>query len=199
VLSFVPRTACLKPNVAAVLSPTDLSATLPRFHHRVEGKRLEYCPKRREKSHHVSSREIVVVPKNGTGGPSLGRLDTKGVLAGVGDVKEAVLILVLLIDTTHKRSSRWQDFIDEDEYGLLWRELDALADDIDELANCEVCRDQVFLLVDGCDVRFLDFLANHWDAVCILLTDSLSFCLALLERVLVLKLGAHIDDSDRLV
>ncbi len=129
--------------------------------------------------------------------------------------------LVLLVDTAHERSSGWQDLIDEDEDGFLWRELDALTDDIDKLANCEVCGHQVFLLVDRCDVRFLNFLADHlkqrsdisiplcekgrwvlwmttyWDAVCILLTDSLSFGLALLEWMLVLELGAHVDGSDR--
>lgn len=34
---------------------------------------------------------------------------------------------------------------------------------------------------------------TYWDAVCVLLTDSLSLSLALLERVLVLELGAHVD------
>jgi hypothetical protein len=46
--------------------------------------------------------------------------------------------LVLFVDRTHKRSGRWQDFIDEDEDSLLRRKLDALADDIDELPNREV-------------------------------------------------------------
>jgi len=68
---------------------------------------------------------------------------------------------MLLVDTAHERSSRRQDLIDEDEDGLLWRKLDALADDIDELADCEICGDQVLLLVDGCDVGLLDFLADH--------------------------------------
>ena len=33
--------------------------------------------------------------------------------------------------------------------------------------------------------------ATYWDAVCVLLADTLSLRLTLLERVLVLKLGAH--------
>ena len=125
---------------------------------------------------------------------------------------------MLLIDGAHERSSRWQDLVDEDEDGFLRRELDALANDIDELANSEVGRDKIFLLVDGCNVRFLDFLADDLDAdssirmlyysedelwkaglmtyrntVGILLSDTLSFSLALLERVLVLELGTHFD------
>lgn len=71
--------------------------------------------------------------------------------------------LVLLVDGAHERSSRWQDLVDKDEDGFLRRELDALANDIDKLANCEVGRDKVFLLVDGCNVRFLDFLTDHLD------------------------------------
>lgn len=71
---------------------------------------------------------------------------------------------VLLVDGAHERSSGWQDLIDEDEDGFLRRELDALADDIDELTNSEVGGDKVFLLVDGSDVRFLHFLADYLDA-----------------------------------
>lgn len=34
---------------------------------------------------------------------------------------------------------------------------------------------------------------TYWDTVCVLLTDALSLSLALLERVFVLELGAHVD------
>lgn len=67
---------------------------------------------------------------------------------------------MFLVDAAHERSGRWQDFIDKDEDGLLGRELDALADDIDELSYGEVGGDKILLLVDGCDVRLLDFLAD---------------------------------------
>lgn len=59
---------------------------------------------------------------------------------------------MLLVDTAHERCSRRQDLVDEDEDGLLRRELDALADDIDKLSNSEVGGDEVLLLVDGRDV-----------------------------------------------
>jgi len=36
-----------------------------------------------------------------------------------------------------------RDVVDKDEYGLLRRELDALADDVDELAHREVGGDEV--------------------------------------------------------
>jgi len=118
---------------------------------------------------------------------------TEGVLAGVCDVQEPILILVLLVDTAHEGGSGWQDFIDEDEDGLLGAELDALADDIDELSNGQVCGDEILLFVDGSDVRLLDLLADDWNAIGILLANAFGFCLALFEGMLVLELGTHND------
>jgi len=71
---------------------------------------------------------------------------------------------VLLVDARHERGGRGQDLVDEDEDGLLGRELDALADDVDELAYGQVRGDQIFLLVDGRDVGFFNLLADHLDA-----------------------------------
>jgi hypothetical protein len=76
------------------------------------------------------------------------------------DVEEAVLVLVFLVDGGHERGGRREDLIDEDEDGLLGRELDALADHVHELSDGEVGRDQVLLLVDGRDVRLLHLLAD---------------------------------------
>lgn len=59
---------------------------------------------------------------------------------------------MLFIDGAHQRRGGWQHLINKDEDGLLWRELDAFADDIHELADGEVGGDQIFLLVDGCDI-----------------------------------------------
>ena len=53
-----------------------------------------------------------------------------------------------------------EHLIDEYEDRLLGAELDALADDIDKLADGEIGGHQVLLLVDGRDVRLLDFLAD---------------------------------------
>jgi len=100
---------------------------------------------------------------------------------------------MLLIDTTHKRRGRWEHLIDEDEDSLLRRQLDALANDVDELTDGQIAGHEIFLLVDGCDVRFFDLLADDGDAVAVLLADSLRLCLALLEGMLVLELGAHSD------
>ena len=78
----------------------------------------------------------------------------------VRDVKEAVLVLVLLIDRAHKRGSWRKHLIDEDEDGLLWTELDALADHVHELADGEIGGNEILLLVDGSDIRLLDLLAD---------------------------------------
>lgn len=140
----------------------------------------------------------------------------------VRDVQEPVLVLVLLVDGAHQRSSWGKDLVDEDEDGLLRAELDALANHVDELAHGEICWNEILLLVDSSDVRLLDLLADdlhsglsvllllllllllatlrgrvcvygatYWNSVGVLLADALSFGLSLLERVLVLELGAH--------
>ena len=68
---------------------------------------------------------------------------------------------MLLVDTAHQ-SCRWrQDLIHEDENGLFGAKLDALSDHIYELADGEICRDQILLFVDGGDVGFFDFFADH--------------------------------------
>jgi hypothetical protein len=84
---------------------------------------------------------------------------------GLRDVKEAVLVLVLLVYRAHESGGGRQDLIDEDEDGLLGRQLNALADHVDELADGEVGGDQVLLLVDGCNVRLLDLLADDLGTV----------------------------------
>lgn len=83
----------------------------------------------------------------------------------IRDVQEAILILVLLVDAAHEGGSGRKDLIDEDEDSLLGGKLDALADHVDELANREIGRDEVLLLVDGGDVRLLDFLADDLSRV----------------------------------
>lgn len=59
---------------------------------------------------------------------------------------------MFLVYRAHESGCRRQNLIDEDEDGLLRRQLNALADNVDELADGEVGGDQVLLLVDGCDV-----------------------------------------------
>ncbi len=64
------------------------------------------------------------------------------------DVQEPILILVLFVNAVHQRCRWWQDLIYEDEDSFLRRELDALANNVDELAHGQVARDKILLLVD---------------------------------------------------
>jgi hypothetical protein len=67
---------------------------------------------------------------------------------------------VLIINTAHESSCGGEHGIDEDENSLLWRELDALANHINELSNSQICGDQIFFLIDGRDIRLFDFFAD---------------------------------------
>lgn len=71
-----------------------------------------------------------------------------------------ILVFVLLVNAAHQGGGRWQDLVDEDEDGLLGRELDTLSDDVYELADGEVGGNEVLLLIDSSDVTLLDFLAD---------------------------------------
>jgi len=59
---------------------------------------------------------------------------------------------VFFVDGAHESSGRWKDLIDEDEDGLLWRKLDPLADNVDELAYGKIGGDKILLLVNGRDI-----------------------------------------------
>lgn len=45
---------------------------------------------------------------------------------------------MFLVDAAHESGCRRQHFVDEDEDGFLWCKLDALADDVAELADGQV-------------------------------------------------------------
>jgi hypothetical protein len=78
----------------------------------------------------------------------------------VRDVQEAIFILVLFVDAAHESSGGRKNLIHENEDGLLRGKLYALANNIDELSHCEVCRHEVLLLVDGGDVGLFDLFTN---------------------------------------
>lgn len=72
-----------------------------------------------------------------------------------------VFVLVFIVHRRHQRSGRRQCLVDEDEDGLIGRQLDALSDDIDELAYGQIRGDEVFLLVNSSNVTLLDLLADY--------------------------------------
>lgn len=59
---------------------------------------------------------------------------------------------MFFVDGAHESGSWREDLINEDKDGLFWRELDPLADHVHELTDCEICWDEVLLLVDSRDV-----------------------------------------------
>ena len=65
----------------------------------------------------------------------------------VRDIEEAVFVLVLLVYGGHESGGGRQDLVDEDENSLLGRELDSLANHVDELAYGEICGYEILLLV----------------------------------------------------
>lgn len=76
---------------------------------------------------------------------------------------------MLFVDRAHQSGGRWQDLVNEDKDGLLWRQLDALADNVHELANGEVGWHQVLFLIDGRNIAFLDLLTDDGDTIRVLL------------------------------
>ena len=102
---------------------------------------------------------------------------------------------MFLVNGAHQSGSGREHLIDEDEDGFFGRKLDPLADHIDELTDGEIAGHQVLLLVDRGDVGFLHLLADDGDAIGVFLTDAFGFSLALLEGMLVLKLGSHDEMS----
>ena len=97
---------------------------------------------------------------------------------GIGEGEEniPIFILMLLINRAHERSGRRQDLIDKDEDRLLGGQLDALADNINELTDSQVRWNKVLLLVDGRDVALLDLLADDGDTIGVLLTLETESC-----------------------
>jgi len=95
---------------------------------------------------------------------------------------------MLFIDGAHQGCGRRENLIYEDKDGLFRGQLDAFANDIDELADGKIGGNQVFLLVDGRDIGLLDFFTDHRDTVGVLLPDAFSFGFSLLKVVLVLEL-----------
>ena len=68
---------------------------------------------------------------------------------------------MFLVYRAHE-TRRWRKhLIDKDENGLLRRQVDAFADDIDKLADGEICGNQVLLLVDRCNVALVNLFADY--------------------------------------
>lgn len=71
-----------------------------------------------------------------------------------------ILVLVLFVDAAHEGGGRRENLIDEYEDGLLGGQLDALPDDVDELAYGEICGYEILLLINSSDVGLFDLFAD---------------------------------------
>jgi hypothetical protein len=76
---------------------------------------------------------------------------------------------VFFVNRAHQSGRWWKHLIDENEDGFLGGQLDAFANDIDELSDGEVRWDQILLLVDRRNVGFLYLFADDGDTVGVLL------------------------------
>ena len=77
------------------------------------------------------------------------------------NVEKSVFILVLFIDAAHKSSRRGQNFVDKDENGLFRSKLDTFANDIAELADRQVRRNEILLLVYRRNIGLFHLFADH--------------------------------------
>ena len=87
---------------------------------------------------------------------------------------------MLLVDVRHLHCSRREFVVDENEYRRIRSELDALADDVNELTDRQVRRHQVIVLVDVCNRSLVALFGDDRNSIRILETNSSRFSLALL-------------------
>lgn len=116
---------------------------------------------------------------------------TERVLARIGNVEEAVLILEVRVDLAHSGGRLRDGLVDEQENGLLRGELDAFADDPHELRYRDVVGHEELALVDLRDLRVGYALDHHRDAVRVLGADLLGLAFALLQVVLFTESEFH--------
>uniref|UniRef100_A0A7S0DNS9 Uncharacterized protein n=1 Tax=Amorphochlora amoebiformis TaxID=1561963 RepID=A0A7S0DNS9_9EUKA len=105
---------------------------------------------------------------------------TKSAFSAVGDIEEAIVILMLLIDLGHHSTSGREGIVYKDEDGFLRRQLNALSDHINELADGEIRRDQVLLLVNVDNIALFGLFTDNGNSIRIFGSDLVRFSFALL-------------------
>jgi len=113
-------------------------------------------------------------------------------LIRVGDVEEVVFFVVLLVERPHGGRGGRDHVVDEKEEGVLGPQRHTLADQEVELANRQVRRHQILLLVELGDPGLGRPLDDDGHAVRVLPPDLLTLRLPLLEGVLFLVLPLHL-------
>lgn len=67
---------------------------------------------------------------------------------------------MLLVDAAHQSRCWGQDLVDKDENGLLGRQLNALANDVNKLSDSKIRGYKILFLVDGGNVALLYLFAD---------------------------------------
>ena len=96
-----------------------------------------------------------------------------------------------LIQRSHGGGGRGDHIVDKEEQGILWSQADPLPDEKVELANGEIWRNKVLLLVKVSDTSLGTLLHNHRNSVRILPPNLLSLSSPLLEGVFFFVLPLH--------
>lgn len=67
---------------------------------------------------------------------------------------------MFFVNTAHERRGRRKHLVHKNKYGLLWGQLDSLANDVNELTDRQVGWYQIFLFVNSGNVALFDLLAD---------------------------------------
>ncbi|GMR37017.1 hypothetical protein PMAYCL1PPCAC_07212 [Pristionchus mayeri] len=120
-------------------------------------------------------------------------LCTVDTLVGIGDVEEEILLVMYLVQLSHRRHRLRDDVVDEEEEGVLRTEMDSLPDEEVELSDSEIRRDKILLLVQIPQSALGSLLDDDGDAIGVLPSDLVPLRLSLLEIILLLVDPLHND------
>jgi len=119
-------------------------------------------------------------------------------LIAVGDVEEEVLLVMVLIEGSHRRTGRRDHVIHEEEERVFGTQMDALSDQEIELSDSQVRWHQILLLIQVSDARLRGLLDDHGHSVRILLADLLALSPPLLKRMLLFVRKLHVRSLQRI-
>lgn len=119
-----------------------------------------------------------------------GRLPINRFVA-VHDVQEAVFVVVLLIYLAHGVGRGWYRAVDEEEQRFLGAQINALSDDENKLAHCELRWHQIFFLVNIRNASFWAAFHNYRYSFWISQTDLVAVSSPSFKRVFLLVFKLH--------
>jgi len=108
---------------------------------------------------------------------------SKGRFSRILNVQKSILVLLFLVDGRHQSRVGRNRIRTKQKEGLFGRQLDALSNDVMKLPHGQVCRYQIFFLVDIGNVGSIGLFAYHRNSVGVLGADAFCFRLALFCRV----------------